>query len=466
MEEGVFDMRKKQSGETRLLSILMTATLLMTTGCSSGEPQEDTGQALENDSAQETSTSPDALRVCLVDRDVGDLDAALESFKKKYPDINVELETISVDNLEAEKARVSSELMAGEGCDLYYYVENLLEDPYKAQQAGAFADLVPLLEKYTELTPDDFADGTFDTLENGEECYIIPLLQSFPLFVIRKDMQEKLGITTDSWKRIQDLRSILDAFYEMYPGEDPFSPYESFNPGMEYYGFRIWQGTDNVGNLNEADWKGGLDIMKETRYPEGTYNGLQVGEMPEDYEKKDQEDEKIYQNQIPCLGKEMSSADNLEIYIRMGGEADADLFPEYDAQGQISSFGLRGIAISESSQRKTDAIRLAQEIIMHNISVGIQMTTWKEGNQILLENLRQQYGSGEVALNGKVSPGLTDATFEKLETFINQAVPYYPVYVDVQTHIGTYMEDYLQGKVSYEEFMKKVEDYLEIYYSE
>ena len=41
---------------------------------------------MENDSAQETSTSPDALRVCLVDRDVGDLDAALESFKKKYPD--------------------------------------------------------------------------------------------------------------------------------------------------------------------------------------------------------------------------------------------------------------------------------------------------------------------------------------------------------------------------------------------
>ena len=103
---------------------------------------------------------------------------------------------------------------------------------------------------------------------------------------------------------------------------------------------------------------------------------------------------------------------------------------------------------------------------MHNISVGIQMTTWKEGNQILLENLRQQYGSGEVALNGKVYPGLTDATFEKLETFINQAIPYYPVYVDVQTHIGTYMEEYLQGKVSYEEFMKKVEDYLEIYYSE
>ena len=459
-------MRRKKSSEIRLFSILLVATLLMTAGCGREEQSEDTGQMSENDSAQETSASSDALRVCLVDRDRKQLDAALESFEEKYPDIKVELETISTDNFEAERKRVSSELMAGEGCDLYYYAEQLLEDPYKAQQAGAFTDLIPLLEEYTELTPEDFADGTFDTLENGEECYIFPLVQSFPILVIRKDMQEKLGITTDSWKNAQDLKPLLDAFYEMYPGEDPLSPYEFFDIDMELFGFRIWQGTDNIEILNKADWKGALDIMKEMRYSDGISSEFGAEETSEDYEKMEQEEEKIYQNQIPCLAKKMGNVNDLETYIRMGGEADADLFPEYDVRGQISSMGLRGIAISENCKRKADAIRLVQEIIIHNVSVGNQITTWKEGNRLLMENLRAQYGSGEVALKGKVYPGLTDATFEKLETFINQAVPYYPVYVDVQTHIGTYMEEYLQGKVSYEEFMKKVEDYLEIYYSE
>lgn len=103
---------------------------------------------------------------------------------------------------------------------------------------------------------------------------------------------------------------------------------------------------------------------------------------------------------------------------------------------------------------------------MHWASVGNQVTTWKEGNRILLDNLRKQYGSGKVELEGNTYSGLTDVTFEKLETYINQAIPYYPVYVDVSVHMGSYMNEYLEGKVSYEELMKNAETYLEIYYSE
>lgn len=459
-------MRRKKSSEIRLFSILLAATLLITAGCGREEQSEDTGQMSENDSAQETSASSDALRVCLVDRDRKQLDAALESFEEKYPDIKVELETISTDNFETERKRVSSELMAGEGCDLYYYAEQLLEDPYKAQQAGAFTDLIPLLEEYTELTPEDFADGTFDTLENGEECYIFPLVQSFPILVIRKDMQEKLGITTDSWKNAQDLKPLLDAFYEMYPGEDPLSPYEFFDIDMELFGFRIWQGTDNIEILNKADWKGALDIMKEMRYSDGISSEFEAEEISEDYEKMEQEEEKIYQNQIPCLAKKMGNANDLETYIRMGGEEGADLFPEYDAEGKILTMGMTGVAIPQSSNKKEEAIHLVQELVRNYVAVGVTGTTWKEGNDILLENLRKEFGSGEVNIEGTVYPGLTETTFEKLERWIDQAEVYYPVYVELGNGIYDRMEPYLTGEKAYEECMKEVEEFMEIYFSE
>lgn len=456
---------KNQVCRVRFFSVL-AAALLCTGGCGQRGQTEDTGSTAETSITGKEAGSTDALRVCVVDTEVRFSEEARRIFQEKYPDVKVELEVVSFDNLEEEKKRISSELMAGDGCDLYVNVDYLLEDPYKAQQAGAFTDLVPLFEEYTDLTEEDFMPGAFDTLENGQECYILPLTQSFQIFVIRKEMQETLGISTDSWKRIQDLNSILDAFDEAFPGQDPLSPYEYFYPGMELYGFCIWKGTDNIGILKESDWKDGLDMLRQMRFPDGTYNGQELGGTQADYEKMEREEEKIYQNQVPCLGKEMFGVNDLETYLRMGGEEGADLFPEYDSQGQIRSFALDGIAISAHSGRKADAIRLVQELIMHWASVGNQVTTWKEGNRILLDNLRKQYGSGKVELEGNTYSGLTDVTFEKLETYINQAIPYYPVYVDVSVHMGSYMNEYLEGKVSYEEFMKNAETYLEIYYSE
>lgn len=459
-------MRRKKSSEIRLFSILLVATLLMTAGCGREEQSEDTGQMSENDSAQETSASSDALRVCLVDRDRKQLDAALESFEEKYPDIKVELETISTDNFETERKRVSSELMTGEGCDLYYYAEQLLEDPYKAQQAGAFADLVPLFRQYTDLGEEDFMPGTFDELENGEECYILPLTQSFSLLVIRKDMQEELGISPDTWSGPEDLNRCVATFYEKYPQEHALSLYESLYPSIENYGFRIWKGKENIRILKESDWQNGLDMEKRMLYPEGTYIGMQPDNTVEGYRKMEREEEKRFSNEVMCMGKLMIGFYNQENYIRMGGEEGADLFPEYDTEGKILTMGMTGVAIPQSSNKKEEAIHLVQELVRNYVAVGVTGTTWKEGNDILLENLRKEFGSGEVNIEGTVYPGLTETTFEKLERWIDQAEVYYPAYVELENGIYDRMEPYLTGEKTYEECMEEVEEFMEIYFSE
>ena len=223
-------MRRKKPSETRLLSILLTTALFLTAGCGPGGSSADTASPKEDEFTEETSDASDALRVCVVDTQVRYSEEARGIFQAKYPDVNVELEIVPFENLEEEKTRISSELMAGEGCDLYINVDYLLEDPYKAQQAGAFADLVPLFQQYTDLGEEDFMPGTFDGLENGEECYILPLTQSFSLLVIRKDMQEELGISPDTWSGPEDLNRCVATFYEKYPQEHALSLYESLYP--------------------------------------------------------------------------------------------------------------------------------------------------------------------------------------------------------------------------------------------
>ena len=459
-------MRRKKPSETRLLSILLTTALFLTAGCGPGGSLADAASPKEDEFTEETSDASDALRVCVVDTQVRYSEEARGIFQAKYPDVNVELEIVPFENLEEEKTRISSELMAGEGCDLYINVDYLLEDPYKAQQAGAFADLVPLFRQYTDLGEEDFMPGTFDGLENGEECYILPLTQSFSLLVIRKDMQEELGISPDTWSGPEDLNRCVATFYEKYPQEHALSLYESLYPSMENYGFRIWKEKENIRILKESDWQNGLDMEKRMLYPEGTYIGMQPDNTVEGYRKMEREEEKRFSNEVMCMGKLMIGFYNQENYIRMGGEEGADLFPEYDAEGKILTMGMTGVAIPQSSNKKEEAIHLVQELVRNYVAVGVTGTTWKEGNDILLENLRKEFGSGEVNIEGTVYPGLTETTFEKLEQWIDQAEVYYPVYVELGNGIYDRMEPYLTGEKAYEECMKEVEEFMEIYFSE
>lgn len=457
-------MRKQACG-VRIFSVL-TAALLFIGGCGQRGQTEDTGSTADTGITGEEAGSTDALRVCVVDTEVRFSEEARRIFQEKYPDVKVELEVVSFDNLEEEKKRISSELMAGDGCDLYVNVDYLLEDPYKAQQARAFADLVPLFEEYTDLAEEDFMAGAFDTLENGQECYILPLSQSFSLLVIRKNMQEELGVFPDTWSRAEDLDRCVAAFYDKYPQENALSLYEEIYPSLEKYGFRVWKEKENIRILKASDWQVGLDTRKRMLYPDGTYIGMPPDNTVEGYRKMEQEEQKRYQNEVICMGKWIYGFYNLEQYICMGGEDGADLFPEYDEEGTLQTLGMDGIAISRSSDKKEEAILLAQELVRHYVAVGVTGTTWKEGNDILMQNLRKEFGKGELSIEGTMYPGLTEMTFQKLEQWIDQAEVYYPAYVELGNGLFDCMEPYLTGEKTYEECWKEAEQFMEIYYSE
>ena len=73
------------------------------------------------------------------------LELPLSKFQAKYPDVEVELEILSAENLSESQEIAATEIMAGDGADIYIRPSALFEDTYKIQEAGMFEDLMPWL---------------------------------------------------------------------------------------------------------------------------------------------------------------------------------------------------------------------------------------------------------------------------------------------------------------------------------
>ena len=106
------------------------------------------------------SSDTGKLKICISESEKRIyLDDVIPFYEKENPEVEIEWEFVSLgENREEqieERDRIASELMAGDGADLYFNVESFLGDPYKAQEAGCFTDLIPLQKEYTQFREND-----------------------------------------------------------------------------------------------------------------------------------------------------------------------------------------------------------------------------------------------------------------------------------------------------------------------
>lgn len=442
---------------------ILCCALFVIAGCGSKNQTED-NVTEDNETAAESAHSP--LKVCVLEGNKEVLlKKALVEFKKKYPDMEVEVDSIAEEKVDTESSRISTELMAKKGCDLYLDIENVLEDAYKAQEAGAFADLAPLLEKQTEYKQEDFMKGTFDVSEEGKECYMLPVGTSIFMMAVRKDMQEEIGVDVSKWKTGADICDGMEKFYERYPEEQPFIMNESYTFTQDEYGFRIWKGEENAELLKNADLKRGLDLIKKQAYVDGKCI-IRNSDSVEEYEKWENEMKKLYNRESIHLGKMIYGASDVKSYIQMGGEQEADLVPGYDMDGNIIGMPRTYAAVAEASSKKEEAAFLLGLILKDTGANGVTEVTLKENNKELFADIRRQYGSGDVIIDSKTYPGLTEATFEKIENWEENQVPYITPSVALNNKYSECFEPYMTDQKSYEECFNDYEKYLEVYYSE
>lgn len=409
------------------------------------------------------SSDTGKLKICISESEKRIyLDSVIPVYEKENPEVEIEWEFVSLGQNEKEQTderdRIASELMAGDGADLYFNVESFLGDPYKAQESGCFADLIPLLKEYTQFRENDFISGTFDVLEDGEECYVLPVVNSFPVTMIQKSMEEELGIDVNSWNSITDYCDGVQKFYEKYPEERPFLINDDGLPGIHSFGFEIWEREENFSVLRSPEWKENLELMKHWIYPNGAASGADIYG---DYMQYEQDMDSFVRGESIHFVKNTPNIRTIEDYIRMGGEAEADLVPLYDITGKIRTNAIYSVAIAASSENKEEAMLFIKTMLEH-----MGGTTLKADSINDLEELREQYGKQEVVINGQVYAGLTETTFSKIEEWMDQAVVSCYIPAEVSSKLNDNYDRFWKDEISYEQCIDECIDFMKIYYSE
>lgn len=150
---------KKKCFLTVMLVVGMESLL---SGCGTGTSVNDT-----------VAQTNDSLTIYVLDIDQSlFVDPPVAEYKKRYPDVEVEIKTIPAEDLENQQKQIAAELMAGDGADLYVDARSLIDDLYKAQKTGALEDLMPWFSQMEGFSEEDYVDGTFDLYEHTDACYV------------------------------------------------------------------------------------------------------------------------------------------------------------------------------------------------------------------------------------------------------------------------------------------------------
>ena len=206
-----------------------------------------------NSNIENTKQVNDSLTIYVLDIDQAlFLDAPVAEYKKRYPDVEVEIKTIPAEDIENQQKRIAAELMAGDGADLYADAISLIDDFYKAQRTGVLEDLMPWFSQMEGFSEEDYVDGTFDLYEHTDACYVFPLDFTGNMVAVRKNMEEELGIDVITWNDSSDMLNAIELFYEKYPEEQPFLKMEPYRLLFAGYGYDVSDGMKNAEILNSS----------------------------------------------------------------------------------------------------------------------------------------------------------------------------------------------------------------------
>lgn len=409
--------------------------------------------AEQEDIVVETSNS---LKICVLDNEkTAFLDYPMRKFQEKYPEVDIQVELLSFDNLGEEQEKSATKLMAGEGADLYINPGNLFPDVYKVQESGMLEDLMPWFEKMNNFAKNDYLTGTFDLYEKTEACYIFPTGVFPRTIALWKDMVDRLDINIEQWDNASDIYEAIEKYYQNYPEGSPFLKSRPYSQWLSGHGFNIGEGLKNAQILDSPELRRDMMLYKKQAYPEGV--SIQTGEA------NDYEMEQMYRREGAYLGHIIYN--DIEEFLLMGGDSYAYLVPEYDDAGNIRVSTLGQVAVSANSTNKENAVKFIQIIMEEESNMGWGTgTVNKENNKKYLSQLYDQWVQNKILINGEIYDGLTKEDYEVLESvYLRGTVTVEP---PVYTKYQEIMESFFLNESSYDACIEEFRDYLEIYYSE
>ncbi len=428
--------------------ILLAAGITVSGGCGSsgGESKAEQGNK--------------SLSLCISESQYEECKAGIEKYKTAYPDVELNVETYSSSERPTRMKQLDTELMAGKGPDLLFMEVWGSNDAYKMMKSGVFAPLDSFMEQDKEWDGADYVQavlgaGTFD----GKQM-VMPLDYYATIAVASKEGMEKAGI---AWDGGMDILTFMQDAGRLYGQEDTvrvfadvgqLAPFPEMLTG-QFLDYEKGSLAVDAGRLREA-----CEAYKFI-FPEDNGSG--------DYPSSG---DFGFGERIGSGEAYFHIANNFKTFIGVSAAVAADAEPVFcpltndkgETLSKISQYvGIRANSGNQKNAWNMIKLLLGDEVQSAIADRGFYCPVRKSSLEGAVEQAVEEetaYGSQYVKMG--ILPQTYIDAYKKV--LMHPQKCYYAT--DIYVRFMEEMTPFYEDEASYEECMKKFEEYIKVYLTE
>ena len=423
------------------------------------------------------SSNSSKLTYCAYYEDaICDIIKRYNKYCTKHYDESYQIEIVEFESQEEMKLKMSTEIMAGEGPDIFSLSQKL---PFeKLIDNGSFADIDELAELYkSDIDFDDYNSTIMDCgIYNGKR-YIIPIAYCPNILITTQEILDKYNLenTNFSFKELEIRLSDKDHSYALFGNKDEtykfFLSYvneyvDFYNKTTEFSSDEFTESLDYIGKM----------IRNDNSRKEGTTWDI-IGNY-------------LFRTSQLSFDGSMMSTLNSYFYIYNNNSTPV-IIPNYNKKANaVSAFVQCGIALNNNSNNKEKALAFIQYVLSYDIQ-----KLWSESSSspsIVVRALPVNKAAFEYVIDytsKRVYDINDDGEYEKSEEEYSDEIKtkFFNEYLDMinsissctlydylefentyynSSVIGDIVNDYLNGDISKEKFIRQLSAATEIYLTE
>lgn len=423
------------------------------------------------------SSNSSKLTYCAYNEDViCDIIKRYNKYCTKHYDESYQIEIVEFDSEDTMLTKISTEIMAGKGPDIISLNQKL---PFeKLIDNGSFADIDELAELYkSDIDFDDYNSTIMDCgIYNGKR-YIIPIAYCPNILITTQEILDKYNLenTNFSFKELEIRLSDKDHSYALFGNKDEtykfFLSYvneyvDFYNKTTEFSSDEFTESLDYIGKM----------IRNDNSRKEGTTWDI-IGNY-------------LFRTSQLSFDGSMMSTLNSYFYIYNNNSTPV-IIPNYNKKANaVSAFVQCGIALNNNSNNKEKALAFIQYVLSYDIQ-----KLWSESSSsssIVVRALPVNKAAFEYVIDHtskRVYDINDDGEYEKSEEEYSDEIKtkFFNEYLDMinsissctlydylefentyynSSVIGDIVNDYLNGDISKEKFIRQLTAATEIYLTE
>ena len=423
------------------------------------------------------SSNSSKLTYCAYYEDaICDIIERYNKYCTKHYDESYQIEIVKFDSEDTMLTKISTEIMAGKGPDIISLNQKL---PFeKLIDNGSFADIDELAELYkSNIDFDDYNSTIMDCgIYNGKR-YIIPIAYCPNILITTQEILDKYNLenTNFSFKELKIRLSDKDHSYALFGNKDEtykfFLSYvneyvDFYNKTTEFSSDEFTESLDYIGKM----------IRNDNSRKEGTTWDI-IGNY-------------LFRTSQLSFDGSMMSTLNSYFYIYNNNSTPV-IIPNYNKKANaVSAFVQCGIALNNNSNNKEKALAFIQYVLSYDIQ-----KLWSESSassSIVVRALPVNKAAFEYVIDHtskRVYDINDDGEYEKSEEEYSDEIKtkFFNEYLDMinsissctlydylkfentyynSSVIGDIVNDYLNGDISKEKFIRQLTAATEIYLTE